>query len=107
MKDFGYPNFPSQHGYMSEKIQRDYITSAVSEGLLPVEAHRIPEIVSLTASGDVSRPVQFWQLYSVLGQDPIVKIVQNFYERVFSDESWFTSVFGRVGGGAVRWGVAG
>jgi truncated hemoglobin YjbI len=92
------PKFPTRHGYMSEKIQRDYITSAVSKGLLPVDAHRMPEILSLTAPSDVSKPIQFWQLYSVLGQDPIVRIVQNFYQRVFADEQWFTSVFERVGG---------
>jgi truncated hemoglobin YjbI len=98
MANIDLPKFPTRHGYMSEKIQRDYIASAVAKGLLPSEAHRIPEIVSLTAPSDGSKPIQFWQLYSVLGQDPIVGIVQNFYERVFADEAWFTSVFERVGG---------
>ena len=83
---------------MSEKVQRDYITSAIAKDLLPPDAHRIAQIVSLDASNDVSKPVQFWQLYSVLGQDPIVNIVGNFYQRVFADEEWFTSVFARVGG---------
>ncbi len=92
------PKFPTRHGYMSEKIQRDYIISAVAKGLLPVDAHRMPEILSLTAPSDVSKPIQFWQLYSVLGQDPIVGIVQNFYRRVFAEEAWFTSVFEQVGG---------
>ncbi|AXI47696.1 hypothetical protein C1J03_17795 [Sulfitobacter sp. SK012] len=98
MASIDLPKFPTRHGYMSEKIQRDYIASAVAKGLLPAEAHRMPEIVSLTAPSDASKPIQFWQLYSVLGQDPIVRIVQNFYERVFADEAWFTSVFERVGG---------
>ena len=83
---------------MSEQIQLGYIRSAVAKGLLPEEAHRMPEVISLTAPSDVSKPIQFWQLYSVLGQDPIVQIVQRFYERVFADEPWFTSVFERVGG---------
>ena len=83
---------------MSEKVQREYINSAVAKKLLPVDAHRIAQIVSLNASNDVSKPVQFWQLYSVLGQRPIVNIIENFYERVFADEEWFTSVFARVGG---------
>ncbi|MCX7560210.1 hypothetical protein OS190_11575 [Sulfitobacter sp. F26204] len=92
------PKFPTQHGYMSEKIQRDYITWAVAKGLLPTDAHRMPEILSLTASRDTGQPIQFWQLFSVLGQDSIVGIVQDFYQRVFADEAWFTSVFERVGG---------
>jgi len=91
------PKYPTQHGYMSEKIQRDYITSAIKKKVLPADAHRIAPIVSLSASDDVNTPIQFWQLYSVLGQGPIVKIVENFYERVFADEEWFKSVFTRVG----------
>jgi len=98
MTKFDHPNYPTRHGYMSEKIQRDYITSAIRNKLLPADAHRIAQIVSLSASKDVTSPIQFWQLYSVLGQDPIVKVVENFYERVFADEDWFTSVFARVGG---------
>ena len=97
MTKIDLPKFPTRHGYMSEKIQLDYITAAVEKKLLPIDAHRMPEIVSLTAPSDASQPIQFWQLYSVLGQDPIVGIVQRFYERVFADEEWFTSVFERVG----------
>jgi len=98
MTKLKHPKYPTRHGYMSEKIQRDYIRSAIQKKLLPADAHRIAQIVSLSASDEASTPIQFWQLYSVLGQDPIVKIVENFYERVFADEKWFTSVFARVGG---------
>ena len=98
MTTIDLPKFPTQHGYMSEKIQHAYITAAIEKGLLPADAHRMAEVVSLTAPGDTSKPIQFWQLYSVLGQDAIVGIVQRFYERVFSDETWFTSVFENVGG---------
>ncbi len=58
----------------------------------------MPDVVSLTAPSDPKQPIQFWQLYSVLGQDRIVGIVGRFYLRVFADEAWFTSVFARVGG---------
>lgn len=96
MTKIDLPQYPTRHGYMSEKIQLDYITAAIEKKLLPPDAHRMPEILSLTAPSDPSRPIQFWQLYSVLGQDPIVRIVQDFYQRVFADEDWFTSVFARV-----------
>lgn len=92
------PKFPTRHGYMSEKVQRDYITAGIAKNLFPADAHRMPDILSLTAPSDPSQPIQFWQIYSVLGQDPIVRIVQGFYERVFADEDWFRSVFERVGG---------
>jgi len=89
---------PTRHGYMSEKIQHNYITSAIQNRILPKDSHRIAQIVSLSASNDLSVPLQFWQLYSILGQGPIVEIIENFYQRVFADENWFTSVFARVGG---------
>ena len=72
--------------------------AAVTSKLLPKDAHRIPEIVSLEASNDMKKPIQFWQLYSVLGQDRIVGIVRNFYQKVFANEDWFRSVFAKVGG---------
>lgn len=92
------PRFPTRAGYMTEKIRADYITAAIRKGEMPKEAHRLAEIVSLEAPADTSRPIQFWQLYSVLGQDPIVEIVARFYDQVFADEPWFTSVFQKVGG---------
>ncbi len=97
MTKSAYPKYPTRHGYMSEKIQRDYISSAIEKKVLPKDAHRMTQIVSLDASNDPAKPIQFWQLYSVLGQDSIVEIVRSFYERVFADENWFTSVFARVG----------
>jgi truncated hemoglobin YjbI len=90
------PKFPTRSGYMTEKIQRDYIQAAIAKGLLPAEAHRMADIFSLTAPSDVAKPIQFWQLYSALGQGPIVEIVQSFYQRVFEQEDWFKSVFERV-----------
>ena len=98
MSTFNYPAYPTRHGYMSEKIQRDYIAHAVARKRLPADAHRMAQIISLQASNDIAKPIQFWQLYSVLGPDRIVGIVRSFYERVFADEAWFTSVFARVGG---------
>jgi len=98
MEHIDLPKFPTRTGYMTEKIQRDYITSAVEKGVLPKDAHRMADVLSLTAPSDTSKPIQFWQLYSVLGQDPIVEIVHRFYQRVFEQEDWFKSVFERVGG---------
>lgn len=97
MNQLDLPKFPTRHGYMSEKIQLEYIKSALEKGLLPDNADRVAEIVSLTASSDQSKPIQFWQLYSLLGQEPIIKIIEEFYMRVFNDEDWFKSVFERVG----------
>lgn len=89
-------NHPPDNGYLTEKIRVQYINYAVDKSLLPVNAHRMANVLSLTAEEDRSKPIQFWQLYSVLGRARIIAIVSNFYRRVFEDEAWFTSVFERV-----------
>ena len=92
-----YPNYDPSAGYMTEKIQQAYISNAIKLNVLPMDAHRMPEIVSLVASNNLLKPIQFWQLFSVLGQNNIVRIVHKFYDRVYRDEPWFTSVFARIG----------
>jgi truncated hemoglobin YjbI len=82
---------------MTESIQQKYIAASIKDKTLPDNAHRMPDIVALNASKDQSKPIQFWQLYSVLGQKRIVRIVQNFYHRVYRDEPWFSSIFARIG----------
>ncbi|WP_108385256.1 hypothetical protein [Yoonia sediminilitoris] len=72
---------------MAEKIQQDFTQVAVAKGLLPTEAHRMPDIVSLTAPSDASKPLRFWQLYSGLGQDPIVGIIGKGAGLVTFDET--------------------
>ena len=98
MTVFSYPNFKTQHGYMTKTAQTAFVGNAMDVGLLPPDTMRRADLVTLKAPNDPSQPIQFWQLFSVLGPDPIVAIVKGFYERVFADEPWFTSVFERVGG---------
>ncbi len=88
--------FATSNGYMTEKIRSKYIAIAEFKKLLPEDAHRRADILSLEAPEDRSQPIQFWQLFSVLGPERIVRIVENFYERVFADEAWFSSVFSSV-----------
>ena len=82
---------------MTEKIRHAYIAKAIDKKILPSTAYRMQDIVSLSAPSNSSKPIQFWQLYSVLGQKRIVRIVQNFYRRVYQDKDWFRMVFARVG----------
>ena len=97
LRELKYPIYRTEYGYLTETIQQKYITWAMAAKLLPKGAHQMPEILSLKAPNDAKKPIQFWQLYSVLGQDPIVSIVGNFYQLVFADEQWFSNVFARVG----------
>lgn len=98
MTKFSYPTFQPSDGYMTERIRQKYIATATESGLLPKNAHRLEQVVSLIAPNDIKKPIQFWQLYSVLGQQRIVNFAKNFYERVFADEPWFSSVFSRIAG---------
>jgi len=97
MRKFMYPSFPTATGHMTEVTRNQYINGAIADKVLPKEACRMPQIISLSASNDITKPIQFWQLFSVLGQDRILDIVANFYRRVFDDEEWFRSAFVRVG----------
>ena len=97
MTNFSYPNYPPQNGYMTETSMLKYISFAMKEKILPKNAYRVAQIISLSASNDIKKPIQFWQLYSVLGRGRIIGIVKRFYERVYDDEKWFSSVFSRIG----------
>lgn len=94
---YSYPDFSTRSGYLTESTRDKYISSAIAKGILPKDAHRMAELISLSAPIDETKPIQFWQLYSVLGKDRVVRIVAAFYARVFDDEDWFRSVFERVG----------
>ena len=98
MAVFSYPNFKTQHGYMTKTAQTGYVGNAMDAGLLPSDTMRRADLVTLNAPNDPSQLIRFWQLFSVLCPDLIVAIVESFYEHVFADEPWFTSVFKRVGG---------
>ena len=87
------PRYQAENGYLTQTARKSYIKRAVEARLLPPHARRMEQITS----HDPQMPIQFWQLFSVLGPEPIVGIVANFYQRVFDDEPWFTSVFARVG----------
>lgn len=56
------------------------------------------EARSLQANPDVSRPLYFWQLYSILGTERIMKIVENLYTRIAADadEPWLPAAFTRI-----------
>lgn len=98
MNNVKQSQYTPSSGYMTEKVRSKYISMAMDKQLLPKNAHRMTDVLSLIASADLSKPIQFWQLYSVLGQHRIVDILQNFYTRVFADEAWFSATFKRIGG---------
>lgn len=97
MAKMNYRTYEPSYGYMTEKIRHAYIATAIDKKILPSAAYQMHDIVSLFAPNNPSKPIQFWQLYSVLGPKRIVAIIQNFYRKVYQDEAWFRRVFARVG----------
>jgi len=97
MPKTSYPTYDPAPGYMTQKIQSKYIATAIESNALPTQAYRMTEIISLSAPNNSLKPIQFWQLYSVLGQQRIVSIVRHFYTKVYQDDLWFSSVFRQIG----------
>ena len=74
-------------GYMTETIQRGYLAYAITQNMLPAQAHRMPQIISLVAAEDSSKLIRFWQLFSVMGQKRILRIVHDSCHSVCEDEA--------------------
>ena len=55
------------YGYMTEKIQLGYISSAIEEKTLPINAHRMHEIISLLAPNSQFKPIQFGSYFLYWG----------------------------------------
>ena len=87
--------FESSPGYTTESGRVQYL---VEHGVSEKDAKRIS--TSLDADTERSKPLYFWQLYSLIGHEPIISIVQNFYERVYGDdeEPWFRDAFDDISG---------
>jgi truncated hemoglobin YjbI len=62
-----------------EKTTYDPFNNSMSNsGVLSVD--------TLTADPDTTKPLYYWQLYSLLGWEYIEEIVTKFYERVYDDD---------------------
>lgn len=96
MKKYNYPDYSTNQGYLTTTIRNKYIDFAIAQKLMPENAHRLAHIVSLNASNHASTPIQFWQLYSVLGANRIINLISRFYDRVYDDQAWFAAVFQRI-----------
>ena len=104
--------FAPHHGYSTAEARREYLEI---KGLLVVEStadsttksddnglslerptdHHHFEMMDLMADPDIDKPLYYWQLYSLLGPEPIVDICTAFYDYVYSDTTapWFLTVF--------------
>jgi len=76
-----------------------YVTGAAIAHFLEMHPE-VPkeEAGNLRADPDTSKPLYFWQLYSVLGTDRIIKVVENLYTSIANDEEepWLPHAFTRL-----------
>jgi len=82
--------FEASSGYTTEEGRLHYL---LQHGVDEKDAMTISK--SLDANLDTSQPLYFWQLYSLIGHEPIIAIITDFYERVYGDdeEAWFRDAF--------------
>lgn len=71
------PRFVPSHGYITEKVRRDWMDSKyLSESDCSA---------SLVADPNPAAPLYHWQLFSLIGQARIEQIVRAFYTRIYED----------------------
>ena len=92
--NYDYPRFIPNYGNLTTKIMKEYLLTYYSEDILENK-----KITSLVASNDKTEPLYFWQLYSILGEDIIEKLIRLFYTNVFEDKKnkWFSDEFVEIG----------
>ena len=91
---FNYPNYVPNYGNLTEKIMKEFILNYYHKEVLDNK-----EITSLIATNDITKPLYFWQLYSILGEDNIEKLIILFYTNIFEDKKnkWFSDEFIEIG----------
>ena len=127
--------FEAKLGFATKETRDEYMamrksSSNSNSSTDGTSTHPIPTdeaLQSVEADLDRTQPLYFWQLYSVIGKDPIVAFVTTFYNQIFADEDTaegiaFRNAFANVstkemhikaqsaywidafGGGRVYWG---
>ena len=85
--------FDPRAGYVTAEMHKEY--AATNPEVKNID---VTNQYALTASLDDNQPLYIWQLYSLIGEGPIIEIVTDFYKRVFADtdEPWFRNSFTKV-----------
>ena len=107
MTTVNYPNFTPLLGNLTDKIRYEYISTLIIENKLETNSFENKKITSLIASNNIDDDIYFWQLYSILGEKPIHKLIYTFYTKVFNDNDapWFRDEF--IESGSINYHVNG
>ena len=86
-------------GNLTNKIRYEYLDLYIKQNkLLPIIFEN-SEITGLYASDDLSKTLYFWQIYSIIGPEPIRKLITVFYTSIFNSTTdlWFKEEFEDLG----------
>ena len=90
--------FSAANGYSTMEGRDEYIRAVYSN--ISATSECLPTS-SVQADLDESKPLYFWQLFSLIGKRPIHDICYDFYDAIFSDTNienhWFRIVFENTG----------
>jgi truncated hemoglobin YjbI len=121
--------FEAKLGFSTKETRQEYLDLIAEKKKMDDDQAGPSEetIESLTADLDTTKPLYYWQLYSILGKDPIIDCVTTFYSLIWADDdtdagAGFKAAFANVceidmhvkaqsaywidsfGGGRVYWG---
>lgn len=87
-----YPHFIPQYGNLTKLIQNQYLEKYN-------KINKNENVLSLIASNNKKEIIYFWQLYSIVGRQPIEDLIRRFYTSIFNDNKapWFRDEFIQAG----------
>lgn len=75
--------YKCQLGYATEEARSLWVARHRQNSIPSDE-----EAMSLVASKDTTKPMYYWQLFSILGKEQIDQLIRKFYEYVYADEEY-------------------
>ena len=70
-------------GNLTNKIKYEYLNLYIKQNKLSENIFDNEEITSLYASTDLNKTLYFWQIYSIIGPEPIHKLITLFYTSIY------------------------
>ena len=86
-------------GNLTNKIKYEYLNLYIKQNKLSENIFDNEEITSLYASTDLNKTLYFWQIYSIIGPEPIHKLITLFYTSIYESTTnlWFKEEFIELG----------
>ena len=84
-------------GFLKKKVRNEYLTDLIKNDKFDFD--KLDIAMSLYACNDKNERIYFWQLYSILGEKPVIYLIAKFYENIFNDDGaeWFRNEFIELG----------